>query len=114
MPLICGFGAVAIVYQHGQLLDQTEVATPFACPQVSKRAQNERPPSVPEGRSSKMALQNSLCCFTCCTTELYNTANDPVQGLRVHDNPALLEALKDCKHLYPVFVFDPWFAGNGK
>ncbi|KAA6427658.1 MAG: 6-4 photolyase, partial [Trebouxia sp. A1-2] len=35
-------------------------------------------------------------------------------GLRLHDNPALLEALKGCKHLYPVFVFDPWFAGNGK
>ncbi|KAL3132986.1 hypothetical protein ABBQ38_006897 [Trebouxia sp. C0009 RCD-2024] len=36
------------------------------------------------------------------------------KGLRVHDNPALLEALTDCKQLYPVFVFDPWFAGNGK
>lgn len=37
-----------------------------------------------------------------------------LQGLRVHDNPALQEALKGCKNLYPVFVFDPWFAGNGK
>ena len=32
----------------------------------------------------------------------------------MHDNPALLEALAGSKTLYPVFVFDPWFAGNGK
>ena len=28
------------------------------------------------------------------------------QDLRVHDNPALLEALKDCDEFYPVFIFD--------
>ncbi|KAJ7996862.1 hypothetical protein DPEC_G00222920 [Dallia pectoralis] len=29
------------------------------------------------------------------------------KGLRLHDNPALVAALKDCKQLYPVFVLDP-------
>ncbi|KAG2432367.1 hypothetical protein HYH02_012940 [Chlamydomonas schloesseri] len=31
------------------------------------------------------------------------------KGLRLHDNPALLEACKDAKHVYPVFVLDPHF-----
>lgn len=29
------------------------------------------------------------------------------KGLRLHDNPALISALKDCTKLYPVFVLDP-------
>lgn len=29
------------------------------------------------------------------------------KGLRLHDNPALMAALKDCKKLYPVFILDP-------
>ncbi|CAJ1049005.1 cryptochrome circadian regulator 5 [Xyrichtys novacula] len=29
------------------------------------------------------------------------------KGLRLHDNPALIAALKDCKELYPVFIVDP-------
>ncbi|XP_049573966.1 cryptochrome circadian regulator 5 [Syngnathus scovelli] len=29
------------------------------------------------------------------------------KGLRLHDNPALMAALKDCKELYPVFILDP-------
>lgn len=32
-----------------------------------------------------------------------------LQGLRVHDNPALLEACRDAKHVYPVFIIDPHF-----
>lgn len=36
------------------------------------------------------------------------------QGLRLHDNPALLEALKECESLFPVFVIDPVFAGEHK
>ena len=31
------------------------------------------------------------------------------KGLRLHDNPALLEALKDAEAVFPVFVIDPWF-----
>ena len=31
------------------------------------------------------------------------------KGLRLHDNPSLWAAIKDAKHLYPVFVLDPWF-----
>lgn len=31
------------------------------------------------------------------------------KGLRMHDNPAFLEAIRDAQHLYPVFVLDPWF-----
>ncbi len=36
------------------------------------------------------------------------------QGLRLHDNPALLEACQDAQHLYPVFVIDPYFLKSGK
>jgi cryptochrome len=36
------------------------------------------------------------------------------KGLRLHDNPALIEACNHCKAhkglLYPVFCIDPWFA----
>jgi cryptochrome len=31
------------------------------------------------------------------------------QGLRLHDNPALLEACKGAKHVYPIFIIDPFF-----
>ena len=32
-----------------------------------------------------------------------------MQGLRLHDNPALLIACDGAKHLYPIFILDPWF-----
>lgn len=28
------------------------------------------------------------------------------QDLRVHDNPALCEAVKECDEFYPVFIYD--------
>uniref|UniRef100_A0A6J0V250 Cryptochrome-1-like n=1 Tax=Pogona vitticeps TaxID=103695 RepID=A0A6J0V250_9SAUR len=34
------------------------------------------------------------------------------KALRLHDNPALLEALGDCAEVYPVFILDPWFPKN--
>ncbi|KAG8434639.1 hypothetical protein GDO86_012849 [Hymenochirus boettgeri] len=34
------------------------------------------------------------------------------KGLRLHDNPALLAAMKDCAELYPIFILDPWFPKN--
>ncbi|XP_019345657.1 cryptochrome-1 isoform X2 [Alligator mississippiensis] len=34
------------------------------------------------------------------------------KGLRLHDNPALLAAMKDCSELYPIFILDPWFPKN--
>ncbi|XP_073686206.1 cryptochrome circadian regulator 5 [Garra rufa] len=34
------------------------------------------------------------------------------KGLRLHDNPALLAALKDCRHIYPLFLLDPWYPNN--
>lgn len=33
-------------------------------------------------------------------------------GLRLHDNPALLDGLKDAKNFYPVFIFDGETAGT--
>ncbi|KAE8592239.1 hypothetical protein XENTR_v10018699 [Xenopus tropicalis] len=36
------------------------------------------------------------------------------KGLRLHDNPALLAAMKDCAELYPIFILDPWFPRNMK
>lgn len=32
------------------------------------------------------------------------------KGLRLHDNPSLLEACKHSTQLYPIFIIDPWFA----
>jgi len=29
------------------------------------------------------------------------------KGLRLHDNPALMSALRDCQELYPLFILDP-------
>ncbi|XP_030647938.1 cryptochrome circadian regulator 5 [Chanos chanos] len=34
------------------------------------------------------------------------------KGLRLHDNPALIAALRDCKQLYPVYILDPWYSNN--
>lgn len=31
------------------------------------------------------------------------------QGLRLHDNPALLEACRDAACMYPIFIIDPFF-----
>ena len=30
------------------------------------------------------------------------------KGLRLHDNPALLEALQDADQLFPVFCLESW------
>jgi hypothetical protein len=35
------------------------------------------------------------------------------QGLRVHDNPALLDACRDASHVFPIFVLDPHFVSSG-
>ncbi|KAG1670815.1 hypothetical protein FOA52_003406 [Chlamydomonas sp. UWO 241] len=35
------------------------------------------------------------------------------KGLRLHDNPALLEASRDAAHLYPLFILDPHFLKSG-
>lgn len=34
------------------------------------------------------------------------------KGLRLHDNPALVMALEKCSKVFPVFVWDPYFARN--
>ncbi|XP_063799756.1 cryptochrome-1-like [Pseudophryne corroboree] len=34
------------------------------------------------------------------------------KGLRLHDNPALLAAMKDSVELHPIFILDPWFPKN--
>lgn len=34
------------------------------------------------------------------------------KGLRLHDNPALIAALRDCKEFYPVFILDPYLYHN--
>lgn len=36
------------------------------------------------------------------------------QGLRVHDNPALLDACRDASHVFPIFVLDPHFVTSGQ
>lgn len=42
------------------------------------------------------------------------TLPPPPQGLRLHDNPALLAAAANAASLYPVFVLDPRFADPAK
>ena len=37
-----------------------------------------------------------------------------LQGLRVHDNPALLEAVANSAELCPIFILDPWFLSPNK
>lgn len=34
------------------------------------------------------------------------------KGLRLHDNPSLVKALEKCQKVYPIFVWDPFFAKN--
>ena len=34
------------------------------------------------------------------------------KGLRLHDNPALKEGLKDAATFRCIFIIDPWFAGS--
>ena len=36
------------------------------------------------------------------------------KGLRLHDNPALLDAIDSGLELYPVFILDPWFVKNAR
>merc|ERR1719284_1147051 len=33
------------------------------------------------------------------------------KGLRLHDNPALLEAVKNATTFRCIYIIDPWFAG---
>ena len=37
-----------------------------------------------------------------------------LQGLRLHDNPALLEASQNVDHMYPIFILDPHFVNPDK
>jgi deoxyribodipyrimidine photolyase len=62
--------------------------------------------NVPEG--------NEISCETLSapSTVACDSATD-VQGLRLHDNPALKEAATDATKLYPVFCLDPWFVETG-
>lgn len=36
------------------------------------------------------------------------------KGLRLHDNPSLVNAIESQLELYPVFILDPWFVKNAK
>ena len=36
------------------------------------------------------------------------------KGLRLHDNPALLEAIRDSASYRCVYILDPWFAGSSQ
>ncbi len=36
------------------------------------------------------------------------------KGLRLHDNPALREALKGSTTFRCVYILDPWFAGSSQ
>ena len=36
------------------------------------------------------------------------------KGLRLHDNPALMDAIQTKLKLYPIFILDPWFVKNAR
>jgi len=36
------------------------------------------------------------------------------KGLRLHDNPSLIEAINSKLELYPIFILDPWFVKNAR
>ena len=36
------------------------------------------------------------------------------KGLRLHDNPALLEAIQKGEQFVPIFILDPWFVKPDK
>ena len=36
------------------------------------------------------------------------------KGLRLHDNPALCEAIRGSSHVVPLFCLDPWFVRSGR
>ena len=48
------------------------------------------------------------------TTLLPNGRPSSRKGLRLHDNPALLDSCKGASCVYPVFVLDPNYADPGK
>lgn len=58
--------------------------------------------AVPEGSAdgARMGKKNSIHWFR--------------KGLRLHDNPALLEALKGSSSYRCVYILDPWFAGSSQ
>jgi cryptochrome len=35
------------------------------------------------------------------------------KGLRLHDNPALIECLKKSGKVYPIFILDPFYVKSG-
>lgn len=34
--------------------------------------------------------------------------------LRLHDNPSLSIAIKECEYVYPIYILDPWFKNKAK
>jgi hypothetical protein len=61
---------------------------------------------VPQGKTHLHRLSPSNYC---CSWAHRRTAAAAMQGLRLHDNPALLEAARGADHLCPIFILDPWF-----
>ncbi len=63
---------------------------------------------VQEGeRGQQVGLLPQTCGWTCGHERM-----PPNQGLRLHDNPALLDACAS-RHMYPVFILDPFFLKSG-
>lgn len=57
-----------------------------------------------------MPINTNVVSYFCHTQNDKRTILWFRKGLRMHDNPALLEALStNPTHLYPIFISDPWF-----
>uniref|UniRef100_A0AAR2JUS6 Photolyase/cryptochrome alpha/beta domain-containing protein n=1 Tax=Pygocentrus nattereri TaxID=42514 RepID=A0AAR2JUS6_PYGNA len=57
---------------------------------------------------SSLVLYALLCCEIMAVNSIYWFR----KGLRLHDNPALLEAVRGANTLRCVYFLDPWFAGS--
>ena len=52
--------------------------------------------------------------YTCSVVMVSSSIHWFRKGLRLHDNPALVEAVSSTDRVFPLFVMDPWFAKPDK
>jgi hypothetical protein len=61
--------------------------------------------AVCKGDGQKVGLGQHMSSTTVPTHSIFWFR----KGLRLHDNPALLAAIRGSSYLFPVFILDPWF-----
>lgn len=83
-------------------------ATPRPAWHAERCAPSNRASPAPGSASQPfLCLPLPLCLFG------LRTHTNTLQGLRLHDNPALVEACTGSTHVYPIFIIDPFFLQSG-